>query len=155
MNKLIFFLFVVALFVIERVFQAVFNFPIFVFPVFVILLILHSQKEERDIVGIILVSLIFDFFSGFNFGIYTLAIFLVCVTIYFLKTRMNINARTFISSAVLAIIFVIEFFLILSVASSPRVLISQAVWLILETAIWTIVLELILKKFKFLKHEFR
>jgi hypothetical protein len=150
MNKLFFYLFAGLLFVIERALQIFFNFPSFIFPVFAVLFILHSREELQDLTGIVVMSLLFDLFSGFSFGIYTFAIFAVCITIYFLKTRLNINARTFSSSVTLAVIFIFEFFLILSVVSSPRVLIDWAGWIIAETIVLVILLDLVLRKGKFL-----
>jgi hypothetical protein len=146
MNKLYFYLFACLLFAVERIFQIIFNFPVFIFPVFAVLFILHSREEVRDLAGVIVMSLLFDLFSGFGFGIYTFAIFAVCVTIYFLKTRMNISAKTFISSAVLSVIFIFEFFLILSLMSSPRVLLSWAGWMIGETIVLVILFDLILRR---------
>lgn len=135
------------IFILERILQPLFSFPIFIFPVFVILFVLTSKKDTDELPYIIIASFIFDFFSGFTFGWLTVAILVVFITIYLVKAFFNIDGKSPVLSLVISLIFIFEYFLLLSIKTSPRLLIFQAPLIFSESVILLIPMRFLLQRF--------
>ncbi len=108
MNLKKFIIWVITIFLIERVLQTL-GLPVTLFPIFVIWLALRGE-DLLPISWVIISSLFFDLFSGFPFGFATLAILLVWLTIYLVGKRLNLYSSSIISRVLFTTIFVIEYF---------------------------------------------
>jgi hypothetical protein len=136
------------------------SWPIFIFPVFVIIFLLTrptfasqnlggqaSKSDTREISYIAVTAIVFDFFSGYTFGFSTLAILIIDLAIFFFKTRLNVNPRALFSLAVYTLIFVFLYFILLSIQSNSRIIIDQAVIIVTETLILFLIFVRIFRKF--------
>ncbi len=121
------------IFVLERVLQPLFSFPIFIFPVFIVLFgLLNAGDILAYLPHVAIAALFFDFFSGLPFGWFTIAILAVFLTIYLARSFLNIGRGSFIFTAVLYLVFIAEYFFLLSIRISPRFVISQAPLIFIE-----------------------
>ncbi len=84
-------------------------------------------------------TLFFDFFSGFTFGLLTIATFAVSLIIHFLKNRLNINRQSVVSLLIFSLIFIFIYFAILSIALNSRLIINQFLTILIETIIMLLV----------------
>ncbi|MEK7153989.1 MAG: hypothetical protein AAB792_00330, partial [Patescibacteria group bacterium] len=124
------------IFVLERVLSIVVPWPIFIFPVFVVLFGLLSTGDILAYLPYVAVAAIFfDFFSGLPFGWFTIAMLAVFLTIYLAHHFLNIGSGSFVFTALLYLVFITEYFLLLSIRSSPRFVISQAAVIAAEAII--------------------
>ena len=109
------------------------SWPIFIFPVFVILFTLAVSVGKQDLFYVVAASLIFDFFSGFRFGMFTLTILAVLLSIHLFKNQISVSPGPSFSTFFYSLIFVFIFFAILSfsaigpVVKFYRVLLVEAV----------------------------
>jgi hypothetical protein len=137
-----------AIFVLERALSVISPWPVFIFPVFVVL---FGLSVAGDILAylphVAVAALFFDFFSGFPFGWFTLAILAVFISIYLAKTFFNINGKPPIFSLVVSLIFVFEYFLLLSIKTSLGALVSQAPLILTESAILLFLMRFLFQKF--------
>ena len=134
------------IFLLERILPALTSWPVFIFPVFVILFMLTSKGGASELPYIIIASFIFDFFSGLSFGLLTIAILIVFLTIHLTKIFLNIKDRSPIFILILSLVFVFEYFFLLSVKISPRLVISQAPVILLETVVLLIFMGVMFRK---------
>lgn len=136
------------IFVLERIFQPLFSFPVFIFPVFVVLLGLLSVGDILAYLPHVAIAVLcFDFFSGLPFGWFTIAMLAVFLTIYLARSFLNINNGSLIFTAVLYLVFIFEYFFLLSVRVSPRFVISQIVVIAAEAIILLVPVKFLLQKF--------
>ena len=124
------------IFVLERVSQPLFSFPIFIFPVFIVLFGLLSAGDILAYLPhVAIAALCFDFFSGLPFGWVTIATLAVFLTIYLARSFLNISSGSLIFTTVLYLVFIAEYFFLLSIRVSPRSVISQAPLILLEAVL--------------------
>lgn len=102
------------IFVLERALPALISWPLFLFPVFAVLFLLTSKSDAADLPYVAAASIFFDFFSGRQFGFFTLTLMTICLSIYLFKGRINTNAESFFSLFFYSLIFVFGFLLLLS-----------------------------------------
>ena len=132
------------IFALERALPAMTSWPVFIFPVFVILFMLTrpphsymsvgaSKNNAADLSYITIASLFFDFFSSFRFGFFTLTILAVSVSIYLFKIRFSVGSTSFFSTLIYSLIFVFEFFVLLSTKSNLQLVVTQIPIIIVET----------------------
>jgi hypothetical protein len=138
------------IFVLERALSIIAPWPIFIFPIFVILFVLTSKSDTDGLPYIIIISFIFDFFSGLPFGLLTVAILAVFLTIYLAKAFLSISGRPMIFTLALSLVFVFEYFFLLSVKISPRAVLSQAPVILLEAVLLLIPMKFLFGKLKLL-----
>ncbi len=138
-----------AILFLERILSALTHWPIFIFPVFVFLFMLSSKRDVDESLYVIGVSFIFDFFSGYHFGFFTLVITFMTVAIFFFKTRFSINHQSLFSLAINCFIFVFVYFAILSVGSNMEIMLDQAFFIITETVIVFLIFNLLLRHLKY------
>lgn len=108
------------------------SWPVFIFPVFVILFMLTSKNDTGELPYVAVASLIFDFFSGYRFGFFTFAILAVVLAIFLFKTRFNVDPRSLFSLAVYTLLFIFAYFATLLIKSDLRLMISQAPVIIIQ-----------------------
>ena len=137
----------VIIFVLERVLSAVVPWPVFIFPVFTIL---FGLSIAGDILAylphIAIAALFFDFFSGLPFGWFTIAILVVFLTIYLARNFLSVGGESLIFALVFSLIFIFEHFFLLSIKTSPRLVISQAPLILFESVILLIFMRVIFRK---------
>ncbi len=135
------------IFVLERVLSVMTPWPSFVFPIFVILFaLLYPENTSADLFYIVPSVLFFDFFSGFTFGLLTIAILAVFLTIYLVRNFLSISGRSLVFTVVLSLVLVFEYFLLLSI-KMPRMLVSQIPVILAEAIVVLIPMKFILRKF--------
>mgnify|MGYP001574645566 CR=1 FL=1 len=135
------------IFVLERVLSIVVPWPIFIFPVFVVLFGLLSTGDILAYLPYVAVAAIFfDFFSGLPFGWFTIAMLAVFLTIYLARNFLNISGGSLIFTAILCLIFIFEYFFLLSIRVSPRFVISQAAVIAAEAIILLIPMRFLFRK---------
>lgn len=135
-------------FILERVLQPLFSFPIFLFPVFIILFGLLSAGDILAYLPhVAIAALFFDFFSGLPFGWFTIAMLAVFLTIYLARSFLNISGGSFIFTTVLYLVFIAEYFFLLSIRVSPRFVISQITIISVEAVILLIPAKFLFQKF--------
>lgn len=91
-------------------------FSIIIFPSFAVLFLLRSQNYNRDFTLVIVASIIFDFFSGFEFGAFIFAVILAALIVYLIKKEFAISSNSLLVSvffSLLIILFVFSFVFIL------------------------------------------
>jgi len=138
----------VIIFILERVLQPLFSFPVFIFPVFVVLLGLLSVGDILAYLPhVAIAALCFDFFSGLPFGWMTIAMLAIFLTIYLARNFLNITSGSLIFTVILYLVFITEYFFLLSIRVSPRFVISQAPLILAEAIILLIPVKLLLQKF--------
>ena len=123
------------IFLLERGLPALTNWPFFIFPVFVILFMLVSCNNAADLPHVTVATLLFDFFSGYPFGFFTIAILGLAVAIFIFKSRFNVEPTSFIPLAIYSLLFVFAYFVIVSIKSKSAILLSQVPIIITETLI--------------------
>lgn len=102
----------VSIFVIERLLpMSGLRIPA-LFPLFAITFLWRSRDIMRDFNWLIAPTLIFDLFSGFEFGIFTLAILLTAGTIYLIKKNFGTNQSSILLSTPFFIFFLFEYLII-------------------------------------------
>lgn len=98
------------IFSLERLLPFIFFRPVLVFPVFVILYLLTSVNFSRDLTRVVATSLLFDVFSGYPFGYFTLAIIILGLSIYFVKKQFIImRGWSYVWGIFFFFLFIIEF----------------------------------------------
>lgn len=138
----------VIIFILERVLQPLFSFPIFIFPVFIVLFGLLSAGDILTYLPhVTIAALCFDFFSGLPFGWMTIAMLAIFLTIYLARNFLNITSGSLIFTVILYLVFITEYFFLLSIRVSPRFVISQAPLILAEAIILLIPVKLLLQKF--------
>ena len=143
-----FIIFSAVIFILERILQPLISFPIFIFPVFIVLLGLLSAGDILAYLPhVAIAALCFDFFSGLPFGWFAIAMLAVFLTIYLARSFLNISNGSLIFIAVLYLVFIAEYFFLLSLKNSPRMVISQAPLILTEVVILLIPTKLLLQKF--------
>ncbi len=136
------------IFILERVFQPLFSFPVFIFPFFIILFGLLSAGDILSYLPhVAIAALCFDFFPGLPFGWFTIAMLAVFLTIYLARNFLNINSGSLVFTAVLYLVFIFEYFFLLSIRFSPRFVVSQAPLILTEAVILLIPTKFLLQKF--------
>ena len=136
------------IFLLERVLPVLASWPLFIFPVFIILFMLTSKSDADELVYVFAASFIFDFFSGYRFSFFTFTIFAVVLAIFLFKTRFNVSRQSLFSLAIYTFIFTFAYFAIISIKSSPRFLIAQAYTIMAEVIVVFIMFNLAFRKVK-------
>lgn len=134
------------IFLLERILPTLTSWPVFIFPVFIILFILTSKSDTDELVYVPAASLFFDFFSGYRFGFFTLAVLTVVLAIFLFKTRFNVSRQSLFSLVIYTFIFTFAYFAIISIMSSPRFLIDQAYTIMVEVIVVFIMFNLVFHK---------
>ncbi len=136
MSRPQFFIIVSAMiFLLERVLPTLVSWPIFIFPVFAILFLLTSKNDVNEFVYVVIAAFIFDPFSGYSFGTVTVVTFVIIAAIFWFKASFNVNAQSFLSLAAYTLIFVFLYFALLSIKSDPKLIITQAHVIVIETLV--------------------
>ena len=138
----------VVIFLLERALPTLTSWPIFIFPIFVILFLLVSKNDADELVYVAIAVLIFDFFSGYTFGFLALAILAVALAIFFFKTRFNVNSQSFFSLAIYTFIFAFVYLALLSIRSNPRLIITQIPTIVTETTILFLIFNFAFRRVK-------
>ena len=142
-----FIIFSVIIFVLERVFQPLFSFPVFIFPLFVIFFGLSAAGDILIYLPYLaIVALFFDFFSGLPFGWMIIAILIVFLTIHLARKFLDITNRSLIYTATFYLIFVFEYFFLLSIKTSPHFLVSQSWFIMIESLILMVLFRFIFRR---------
>jgi hypothetical protein len=128
-------------------FQPIFRLSFFIFPVFIVLFML-VRSAGSDLPYVVGASLIFDFFSGFSFGWVTISILAVYFSIHLAKNFISVSGSSFVLLVLMSLLFVIEYFLILSVKVPRAALLTGFPFLILETIIISVLMIFASKKVK-------
>lgn len=135
------------IFILERVLQPLFSFPIFIFPIFIILFgLLNAGDILAYLPHVAIAALFFDFFSGIPFGWLTIVMLAVFLTIYLARNFLNISSGSLVFTAVLYLVFVFEYFFLLSIRT-PRLVISQIAIILAEAMILLIPVKFLIQKF--------
>ncbi|MGD0976967.1 MAG: hypothetical protein ABR875_01575 [Minisyncoccia bacterium] len=134
------------IFILERTLPFFWSGSIFIFPVFAILYLVSSKKFSHDIPRIFFASLLFDVFSGFSFGIYTLAILATGLLIYIGKKRFVLGERSVIFGFIFTLLFVIIFFGMFSFELPLKYILSRLPAAIIESSIIYAILYIIMKR---------
>ena len=133
------------IFVVERFLPAIINWPIFIFLIFVILFMLTSKDEARDLFYIAIASIFFDLFSGFRFGFFVIALLLVSLCVHLFKNRINVNTKSFFLTIVYSLIFVFIFTVILSIRNMAGIMLLTKPIFLAETIIISVLLQFFFK----------
>jgi hypothetical protein len=142
-----FIIFSAVIFVLERIFQPLFSFPIFIFPLFVIFFGLSAAGDMvKYLPCVAIAALFFDFFSGLPFGWMTIAILIVFLTMYLARIFLDITGRPLIFTTAFYLVFVFEYFFLLSIRISPRFVISQTLFILAESIILLVLLKFLFRK---------
>jgi len=124
------------IFVVERVLPALTSWPVFIFPVFVILFMLTSKNDARDLTLVASSSIVFDLFSGSSFGSFTLIMLAVCLMIYLFKNWIKVEPDSFFTLAIYTAVFTFSYFAILSVKIGSWLIPQTASVIVVETLIF-------------------
>ena len=136
----------IIIFALERVLSTMTPWPIFIFPVFVILFGLISDDDiTNDLPYVMIAAVFFDFFSGFAFGTLIIAILTVFLTIYLTRLFLNIGGRSLVSTIILSLIFIFEYLFLLSF-EMPKIFLSQALAILAESIILIIPIKFLLQR---------
>lgn len=133
------------LFLLERILPTLIYWPVFIFPVFVILFMLTSRNGAREIPYIVVISLVFDFFSGYHYGFMIIIILFIVSAIIFFKTYFSVDPQSFLSLAVYTLVFSFAYFALISIKSGFRIgeLITRIPTITIEIAAVFIVFNLV------------
>lgn len=134
------------IFLLERALPALTSWPLLLFPVFAILFLLTSKNDAGEFVYVIITALIFDFFSGYIFGIFTFAVLAMALGIFLFKTRISVNHNSFFLTFIYSLIFIFMFLALLSIQSSPRILFSTAFIVLIQAAVIVAPFTMLLRK---------
>ncbi len=136
MNKLHFLIFVLIVFVAERLLGPNIPMASLVFPIFIIVFAMMSGNNVvSDLSYILIATVFFDLLSGFQFGVLSLVISVVFVSIYFAKELLNIDRRSPALIFFLSFIFVAEYILLFSMFTPIKISISSAGSIVIQTAV--------------------
>lgn len=138
----------VVIFVVERVLPMLVFWPVFIFPVFAILFMLTSRNDFHDLLYVIAASIFFDFFSGLTLGFMTLAILVVCLSIFLAKKFISIDGHSAISTFAFGLIFTAEYILLFSFGSSIGAILQNWLFILIETTILSIVFIFLFRRVK-------
>jgi hypothetical protein len=131
-----FIIFSVIIFVLERIFQPLFSFPVFIFPLFAIFFGLSAAGDILIYLPYLaIVALFFDFFSGLPFGWMTIAVLAVFLTIYLARNFLDIAGKPLLFISAIYLVFVFEYFFLLSIESSLHFVVSQSWFILIESLI--------------------
>ena len=81
----IFFVSCSVIFFIDRMFVHFFEWQTFLFPISGILFMLEDKNGDGNIIQLVAVSLVFDFFSGYSFGLTTIVLLISVLSGFFLR----------------------------------------------------------------------
>ncbi|MBI2063568.1 MAG: hypothetical protein HYT65_01065 [Candidatus Yanofskybacteria bacterium] len=127
------------IFVLERVLPVLTSWPLFIFTFFVILFMLSSENEVRDLSYITVTAVFFDIFSGFHLGFFIISLLAICLLIHLFKNRVKVEAESFFLMFIYSLIFILGFITLMSVWSSSVPSISRWPIIISESVIIFIV----------------
>ena len=102
------------IFVLERLLPFIITWPIFLFPVFAVILLLKSRDLNQTAGRLALTGLVFDFFSGYEFGRLTLVLLVLIFSIFLAKKVLVINPSSFLSLLIFSVLFGAEYLILLS-----------------------------------------
>lgn len=97
------------IFFLERILPFFIPFSAAIFPAFFIVFLFFSKNIWHDLIMILIVAVLFDLFSGFTFGYFTMALALVGITMYFIKKRLMMLSESYLFGLIFVLIFIIEF----------------------------------------------
>lgn len=116
----------------------------FTFPIFAIAFLVAGHNRLRDLLWLILASLVFDFFSGFEFGFLTGLIIILAPCIQLTRKFLTINSRSLISLLFFSIIFSLGFFFLLMFQLPPRHIFSRLPQLLVQSAVISLMVAVVL-----------
>src|SRR3989338_2288754 len=128
----IFFVSCSVIFFIDRMFVHFFEWQTFLFPISGILFMLEDKNGDGNIIQLVAVSLVFDFFSGYSFGLTTIVLLISVLSGFFLRGIFNINSNSIVSTTLLVLLLTLIYAFILSLISSPKVLMFQIITILIE-----------------------
>jgi hypothetical protein len=82
-----------------------------------------------------IVALFFDPFSGLPFGWMTIAILAVFLTIYLARNFLDIAGKPLLFISAIYLVFVFEYFFLLSIKTLPHFVVLQSWFIIAESVI--------------------
>lgn len=127
------------IFLLERILPSLISVQIFFFPVFVILFILTSRDEARELSYIVIPSIFFDVFAGFYFGLFTGSILILYLLICLFKKMIKVEADAYFLIFIYSVFFSFAFIVMISTPSSIVSAIVQWRQIISQTIIVFIV----------------
>ncbi|MBI2062944.1 MAG: hypothetical protein HYT61_01735 [Candidatus Yanofskybacteria bacterium] len=137
-----------AIFFMERFLPTLASWPVFIYPIFVVIFMLSCKNNTGELSYIVAVSFVFDFFSGYRLGFFTFAILFLALAIFLFKTRFNISQHSLLSFVVYTIIFIFAYFAIFSIGSSSRLIVDRFFFIIIETAAVFLIINFLLRYVK-------
>ncbi|MEX2053074.1 MAG: hypothetical protein WD898_02495 [Candidatus Paceibacterota bacterium] len=136
MKKLHFLIFVLIVFAVERLLGPVIHMASLIFPIFVILFTMMSTNDSvSDLSYILVATIFFDLLSGFRFGILTLVVSVVFISIYFSKELLNVDRRSPAFIFFLAFVFITEYILLFSTFTPIKISVSNISSIVIQTAV--------------------
>ncbi len=88
---------------------------IYLFPIFTVMILLGSPKYIQDFQRLAIAGFIFDPFSGFTFGFFSLIIFTMGLTIYLARKQLSVDQNSLFPSIIFFLIFMTEFHFLLAI----------------------------------------
>ena len=119
----------------------------FFFPIFAITFLVAGHNRLRDLLWLILASLVFDFFSGLEFGFLTGLIIILALIIEFAGRFFTIKSRSLISLFFFSMIFSLGFFFLLTLQLPARHVFSRLPPLLLKSSVIVLAAAVVLTKF--------
>lgn len=110
----------VVIFISEWILAFLIPWPIFLFPVFAVILLLKSGDLSQTAGRLVLAGLVFDFFSGYEFGRLTLVLLALTFSIFLAKKVLAINPSSFLSLLIFSVLFGAEYLILFSFKLSVR-----------------------------------
>lgn len=104
----------VVIFISEWILAFLIPWPIFLFPVFAVTLLLKSRNLNQTTGRLVFAGLAFDFFSGYEFGRLTLALLVLIFSIFLAKKVLAINPSSFLSLLIFSVLFGAEYLILFS-----------------------------------------
>lgn len=133
------------IFIVERILQSAVYWPVLIFPIFAVLFILVNSDDATGLFFVAGASIVFDFFSGFKLGVFTLAILAAYLLAHLFKKYFNVNPKSLPSLFLFSVICVLAFAALLSLGYSLGSLVSEAKAILAETAVLSLLMLALIK----------
>lgn len=99
--------------------------PFSIYPFFTIFVLLRSSVFKQDFTRIMLVSPVFDLFSGFNFGFFSLVILFLALSIKLVGKLLTFTSQSGFITYLTWLIFTVETILLFMIKISPPFLLNR------------------------------
>lgn len=116
------------------------DWPLFVFPLFVIIFILLGRNLVSDITYAAVAGIFFDPFSGYNLGLFMIAILVVSFGTQALKRRINIDRSSFFLVFIFSAIFITLFLIVISSGRAMNSVLKIAPELLVQIVFMNIIM---------------